>query len=254
MALQLGIQLASSQTNNYLTDAKYIRGGYLAVEDISAIDPRWYDKGEGGVIVKGTLCYDIKTQTFFNYDGSNWQELKFATDGDETTITLNTDEKLTLKDFGKAYYKYVAKTPESPAHYEKVEGFKAGLQPQIALEDNKLVLAWYEPNPTTVEGLQSQISALSSSVQDISNKVGNEQSGLVHDVNEVSSGLSTHVNNSDIHITAAERVAWNAKQEQIAAGEFIKLAEDKKTISVDFTGLVLDGGTANDWADETESV
>ena len=142
MALQLSIQLASSQTNNYLTDAKYIRGGYLAVEDISAIDPRWYDKGEGGVIVKGTLCYDIKTQTFFNYDGENWQKLKFATDGDETTITLNTNEKLTLKDFGKAYYQYVAKTPESPAHYEKVTGIKAGLQPQIALEHNKLVLPW----------------------------------------------------------------------------------------------------------------
>ena len=253
MALQLGIQLASSQTNNYLTDAKYIRGGYLAVEDISAIDPRWYDKGEGGVIVKGTLCYDIKTETFFNYDGQSWQELKFATNGDETSITLNTNEKLTLKDFGKAYYQYVAKTPESPAHYEKVTGFKAGLQPQIALEEGKLVLAWYEPNPTTVEGLQTQISSLSSSVKDIATTVGNENSGLVHDVKVVSSGLSTHVNNSDIHISAEERAAWNAKQEQIAAGEFIKLAEDKKTISVDFTGLVLDGGTASDWADGTES-
>ena len=94
--------------------------------------------------------------------------------------------------------------------------------------------------------MQAQISSLSSSVQDISNKVGNENSGLVHNVNEVSSGLSTHVSNSDIHITTDERAAWNAKQEQIAAGEFIKLAEDKKTISVDFTGLVLDGGTAND--------
>ena len=80
---------------------------------------------------------------------------------------------------------------------------------------------------------------MSSSVQNIAATVGNDQSGLVHD-------LSAHVNNSDIHITADERVAWNAKQEQIAAGEFIKLAEDKKTISVDFTGLVLDGGTAND--------
>ena len=87
--------------------------------------------------------------------------------------------------------------------------------------------------------MQSQISALSSSVQDISNKVGNDQSGLVHD-------LSAHVNDSDIHITTDERATWNAKQEQIAAGEFISLAEDKKTISVDFTGLVLDGGTAND--------
>ena len=94
--------------------------------------------------------------------------------------------------------------------------------------------------------MQSQISALSSSVQDISNKVGNEECGLVHDVNGVSSGLSAHISNSDIHVTADDKVAWNAKQEQIAAGEFIKLAEDKKTISVDFTGLVLDGGTAND--------
>ena len=94
--------------------------------------------------------------------------------------------------------------------------------------------------------MQSQISALSSSVQDISNKVGNENSGLVHDVSEVSSGLSTHVNNSDIHITIDERATWNAKQDQIVAGNFISLAEDKKTISVDFTGLVLDGGTAND--------
>ena len=67
--------------------------------------------------------------------------MKFATDGDETSITLNTDEKLTLKDFGKAYYRYVAKTEQSEAHYERVEGFKAGLQPQIALEGGKLVLA-----------------------------------------------------------------------------------------------------------------
>ena len=76
-------------------------------------------------------------------------------------------------------------------------------------------------------------------MQDIAATVGNDQSGLVHD-------LSTHVSNSDIHITSNERAAWNAKQEQVVAGEFIKLAEDKKTISVDFTGLVLDGGDAND--------
>lgn len=76
-------------------------------------------------------------------------------------------------------------------------------------------------------------------MQDIAATVGNDQSGLVHD-------LSAHVANSDVHITTDERSAWNAKQEQIAAGEFIKLAEDKKTISVDFTGLVLDGGTAGD--------
>jgi len=125
---------------------------------------------------------------------------------------------------------------------------------------------------------------LSSSVQDIASKVGNEDSGLVHDLNEVSSELetaqddianinkelegegegeehvkglkdrvsdletevSTHVADSDIHITAAERVAWNAKQEQVAAGDWISIAEDNKTISVNFTGLILDGGDASD--------
>ena len=87
--------------------------------------------------------------------------------------------------------------------------------------------------------MQAEISALSSSVKDIAATVGNNQSGLVHD-------LSTHVNNSDIHITTDERAVWNAKQEQIVAGNFISIAEDKKTISADFTGLVLDGGTAGD--------
>ena len=83
-------------------------------------------------------------------------------------------------------------------------------------------------------------------MQDIAATVGNENSGLVHDLSALETGVSTHVSNSDIHVTTVERAAWNAKQEQIAAGEFIKLAEDKKTISVDFTGLVLDGGTADD--------
>ena len=87
--------------------------------------------------------------------------------------------------------------------------------------------------------MQTQISSLSSSVKDIATTVGNDQSGLVHD-------LSAHVANSDVHITTDERAAWNAKQEQIVAGNFISIAEDKKTISADFTGLVLDGGTAGD--------
>lgn len=94
--------------------------------------------------------------------------------------------------------------------------------------------------------MQAQISALSSSVQNIAATVGNENSGLVHDISEVSSGLSTHVADSNIHITADERATWNAKQDQIVAGNFISIAEDKKTISADFTGLVLDGGTAGD--------
>jgi hypothetical protein len=36
----------------------------------------------------------------------------------------------------------------------------AGLEPKVALEDNELVLAWYEPNPTTIDGINSQVSTI----------------------------------------------------------------------------------------------
>lgn len=72
-------------------------------------------------------------------------------------------------------WKDYAGTPEK---YLKVNGFKAGLEPKVVSENSKLVIAWFEPNPTTVEGLASEIASLSTtvnnnaqSVTDLSGKV-----------------------------------------------------------------------------------
>ena len=90
--------------------------------------------------------------------------------GDDKSIEV-VDGQIKLKGFGSGYYKYNA---EVEGKYEFVEGeFKAGLQPQIvsAAEGEGFEIAWYEPNPTTVEGLQSEITALSGSVNTLSGKV-----------------------------------------------------------------------------------
>ena len=80
--------------------------------------------------------------------------------GDDQSIVKNDDDTLSLYDFGKKYYKFVAATEDVAAHYEAVEGWKDGLEPKVS----NGVLAWYEPNPTTVDGLQSSINNLQAEV------------------------------------------------------------------------------------------
>lgn len=96
------------------------------------------------------------------------EEVGSKTLGDDRTIELDGGV-LSLREFGKHYYQYIAEHEDEetheivPAHYEKVSGFKAGLQPQAAVDpsdSSKFVLEWYEPNPTTVEGLSARITAV----------------------------------------------------------------------------------------------
>lgn len=89
--------------------------------------------------------------------------------GDGKTIEV-VDGKIILKGFGQGYYKY---NSEVEGHYEFVEGeFISGLQPQVVAskEGTGFEIAWFEPNPTTVEGLETQISSLSSSVNNLTTK------------------------------------------------------------------------------------
>lgn len=92
------------------------------------------------------------------------------TEGDNASIELN-EGVLSVKDFGKRYYKYIAETEEEEAHYELVEvdetnKWSAGLEPRIAADGT---IGWYEPNPTTVEGVQNQVIAVQQAVQNLQN-------------------------------------------------------------------------------------
>ena len=100
--------------------------------------------------------------------------------GDGKSIEV-VDGKIKLKGFGSGYWKYNA---EVEGKYDFVANeFKAGLQPQIvaAKEGEGFEIAWFEPNPTTVEGLQSEITALSSSVNTLTQSVqGKAESNAVY--------------------------------------------------------------------------
>ena len=101
---------------------------------------------------------------------------------DETTIIID-NSVLSIKDFGKCFYKYVPADDTQPAHYEFQEvdeqhPWIAGLEPKVANQNGTLVLGWYEPNPTTIEGINSTITALQENVNTLSIKVDNTYTKL----------------------------------------------------------------------------
>lgn len=124
--------------------------------------------------------------------------------GDEKSIEIDENDVISLHDFGKAYYRYIAEDGDVPAHYERVvvgepieEGseekyaWKAGLEPKVVTEEGKLVIGWYEPNPTTIEGVNDQVTAVQGTVADLEASVGVpssegvEASGLYKEVEDV---------------------------------------------------------------------
>ena len=107
------------------------------------------------------------------------------TEGDEVSISLN-DGVLSLKDFGKRYYEFVAAEGETAAHYELVDvdadhPWSAGLTPKIVEEDGALVLGWFEPNETTIEGVQDQAVEALDKAEQAQEKI-EEVSGKVTEV------------------------------------------------------------------------
>lgn len=110
----------------------------------------------------------------------NIQEVGSATLGDNHSIELD-EGVLALKDFGKRFYKYVAATETEEAKYELVEvsesnPWKAGLQPRVDAEGN---IAWYEPNPTTIEGVQDQVTGIQGDVEQAQKDIDAVEENLV---------------------------------------------------------------------------
>ena len=144
------------QLNPVPTDARYI---------VDTIENAKNFAQNGATAYVGELLYVEEDNKLYIIDiDSTIKEVGSKTDGDNKTIILK-DGQLSLFDFGKYYYKYIAEVEDVPAHYEKTEGFKDGLQPQIKqISEGNYELAWYEPNPTTVEGLSARISAVEALV------------------------------------------------------------------------------------------
>ena len=104
------------------------------------------------------------------------QEVGKATLGDDKTITLN-DSTLSLKNWGVQYYKWVEGEGENPGSHvlqvvDESNPWIAGLEPKVALEGGNLVIAWYQPSTTTVEGVNSALTSLQTTVNGIAATLG----------------------------------------------------------------------------------
>ena len=125
----------------------------------------------GQIIVVVNQAENTATAYVISDTTGTLTEVGAATLGDDKSISL-TDGTLSLKNFGVQYYKFVPAEEGGQATYELTQGFKAGLEPKVRLlESGGYELAWYEPNPTTVEGLQSAVTALQGSVSTLEQNV-----------------------------------------------------------------------------------
>jgi hypothetical protein len=86
---------------------------------------------------------------------------------DNKTIVLDNGA-VAFKDFGKRYYKYDAETETyTLQEVDEDHPWIAGLEPKVTSEAGQLVLGWFEPNSTTLEGVNSSLSTLQTSVNDL---------------------------------------------------------------------------------------
>lgn len=142
-----------------------------------------------------------QTNAFLCSNGS-WVELDNAqVTGDNLSITIN-DKVVSLNNYGIQYYKYDS---EADGHYilqvvDENNPWIAGLEPRVVLENNELVIGWYEPNSTTIEGVNSQITNLQSIITNLEDIVGEPANA---DNNNTASGifaeLDNKVNKTDVY-------------------------------------------------------
>lgn len=159
-----------------------------------------------------------------------------APKGDDLSIDMSEDDAISLHNFGKVFYKYIAEDGDVAAHYEKVNvsdenPWVAGLEPKVVTEDGKLVIGWFEPNPTTIEGVNDQVTAVQGTVSDLTNAVGapsaegQEATGLykeVEDVQEEVDGLVDTIGSAEDSLSDDVQTVWaniNDQAERLEALE-----------------------------------
>lgn len=144
--------------------------------------------------------------------------------GDELSIDMDESDVISLHNYGKVFYKYIPENEETgaPARYEKTvvsadAPWVAGLEPKVVTEEGKLVLGWFEPNPTTIEGVNDQVTAVQGTVTDLVDSVGapsadgSPATGLYKEVEDVQEDVEELVNtvgNSDDALSENVQTVW----------------------------------------------
>lgn len=96
-----------------------------------------------------------------------------ASNVDNASLILNDNNELALYGYGKEYWKYTKPEGAENGEYVLTQGWVAGLEPRVVQNGDALVLGWYEPNPDTLDGLNSTVGTLGTSVENLNTSVGN---------------------------------------------------------------------------------
>lgn len=159
------------------------------------------------------------------------------------------DGKISMYDFGVAYYEYVPEVKDEngevtkEACYTKVtvsesKPWKAGLEPKVVTEEGKLVIGWFEPNPTTIEGVNDQVTAVQGTVADLELSVGTpsaedqEATGLYKEVEDVQADveeLADSVGTSEDALGDNVNTLWANVNDHSDRIEALETKEDKDT-------------------------
>ena len=182
--------------------------------------------------------------------------------GDNKSIDMGEGNIFALHDFGKAFYKYYPEEKNEQgevtkeAYYSKVEvseenPWKAGLEPKVTTEEGQLVIGWYEPNPTTIEGVNDQVTAVQGTVADLETSVGTPSTedapatGLykeVEDVQEEVETLTNEVGTSEDALGENVNTIWANVNDHTARLEALE-AEEAPVLGVAADDKILALGT-----------
>lgn len=157
---------------------------------------------------------------------------------DNLSIVLNEQHQLSLKDYGVKYYKFIdavgEETSESyvPAHYEiqlvdEENPWKEGLELRTTIEDNKIILGWFESNLSTIEGISDQVSSLQIAVQDIvkntytKNEIDEKITKAIIDSNHLSYKIINTLDEINIEAADAHLYIYLVLQENGTYNEYM---------------------------------
>ena len=179
---------AINRTNPQPVDKTLVWNSLEALRNYAATDPVAY---VGQVL--SLVAYDAETAKITEVkayiikdEAGTIEEVGSATLGDDKTITLE-EGVLSLNNWGKEYYKWVDPVGEEgedgyvAGHHEKYEmqegdAWPAGLEPKAATAtDGTVVLAWYQPSTTTIEGVSSAIASVQNTVTELTAGIGSRE-------------------------------------------------------------------------------
>lgn len=186
--VQMSMPKAMNRTNPAPLDASAVWTSLDELKAYAASNPVAY---VGQIL--SLVAYDADTaaitevKAYIIKDAAgNIEEVGSATLGDAKTIVLENGV-LSLNNWGKEYYKWIDPVGEEgedgyvAGHHEKytmVEGdtWPAGLEPKAATAtDGTVVLAWYQPSTTTIEGVSSAIASVQNTVAELTTGIGSRE-------------------------------------------------------------------------------